>query len=579
MRNSFQSSFVAVFQAEILLNSKRVAPYALILLFTGHALLWWGWGAAASFGWAVNSDFNIVRNLQGFSFLLGLPIFNAVLMGDPVIRDFRTGIDPLIFSKPISRASYLFGKFFGNLIVLVCCQSAFVLTMILLQWVHLPRLVMQDVKILPYFKHFFFFVVISHLVLAVVYFTIGTLTRSARIVYILAVAFYPLYIAYQLVFLRSLPQRWRILLDPMLLGSGDVPRARWVEAAWINQIAVVYSSDMILNRVLMIVAVALCLLLLYLRFSIAERSRASGSFTLLSPSSTSKSIHYDSETFESSSRRFVNQLDDEVIRRRQVVMLPEVVKVNHGITATFKKIFAATGIELNLLRYEKSLIVLIPLAVLLSFLSLPFSVGVTSGSVSTAFAVNTAQGSLFFLLGVIVFYAGEAMARDREVRVEPILWSAPAANPVFLLSKFFSTFLLVLFLLLLIALTAMLTQLLRGHTPIEVWPYLILHTVILIPSLALMTAACLALSVILREKYLAYAVTVALGSALFYLYNQGYNHWLYNPFLYGLWTEVDLAGTTAAFQRILGLRLYCIGLTLFCLLIAHLFFPRRPRSL
>jgi len=94
-------------------------------LFSANAVLWWGWGPAVARGWATNSDFYVQRNLGGFSSILGLPIFTAVIMGDPVIRDFRLGVSPLILSKPVGRASYLLGKFFGNFFVLVCCQSAF----------------------------------------------------------------------------------------------------------------------------------------------------------------------------------------------------------------------------------------------------------------------------------------------------------------------------------------------------------------------------------------------------------------------------------------------------------------------
>lgn len=55
MRNLLQTPFVAVFQHEVLLNSKRVAPYILALLFTAHAVLWWI-RPAVQFGWATNSD-------------------------------------------------------------------------------------------------------------------------------------------------------------------------------------------------------------------------------------------------------------------------------------------------------------------------------------------------------------------------------------------------------------------------------------------------------------------------------------------------------------------------------------------
>ena len=261
--------------------------------------------------------------------------------------------------------------------------------------------------------------------------------------------------------------------------------------------------------------------------------------------------------------------------RPHSVPLPAVARANEGFKANLRKLVAATALELRLLRTEKSLVVIIPLAILLSFLSLPFSAGVSDVSYSASFASHSANGLLLFLLGVIVFYTGEAMHRDREVRVEPVLWSVPVPNNVLLLSKFLSTLLLVLFLLVLVGLTAMLAQLLRGHTPVEIWAYLITYSVILVPSFAFMAAASIALNVLLRDKYVAYAVSIATGSGLFYLYSQGYNHWLYNPVLYGLWTEVDLAGTGSGFSRLLSLRVYCLAITLVCLLIAHHRFERR----
>jgi hypothetical protein len=40
MRNPLHTPFVTVFQNEVLLNSKRVARYALMILFTANAVLW-----------------------------------------------------------------------------------------------------------------------------------------------------------------------------------------------------------------------------------------------------------------------------------------------------------------------------------------------------------------------------------------------------------------------------------------------------------------------------------------------------------------------------------------------------------
>ena len=344
MRNPLQTRFGSVFQNEVLLNSKRIAPYVLMILFAAHAVLWWGWGPAVALGWATNSDYYIYRNLQGFSFLLGLPIFNAVIMGDAVIRDFRLGIDPLIFSRPISRAEYLLGKFFGNFFVLVCCQSVFTLTLFVLQAFRRSQMVVQPFRIVPYFKHFFFLVVISHLVLAAFYFAVGTLTRNAKIVYGFAVAFYPLYFAYLLIVLKGLPRYWQVFLDPMLLTSGLGGGGFLHSADFLNQLVISYSPTMIANRVLVVMCAAVCLTILYLRFAFSERSVQVEEFTSLRLSTLDRGIYYDAATFEAV--RSANYLE---VDAPKVVLLPAMSRTSKGISASVNKLIGALIVEFRLL--------------------------------------------------------------------------------------------------------------------------------------------------------------------------------------------------------------------------------------
>ena len=303
MTNPSQTRFAAIFWNEVLLNSKRVAPYALMIVFSATALLGWRKGPAVALGWATNSDFYISRSLKAFSFLLGLPVFTAVIMGEPVIRDFRLGIDPLVFSKPLSRAQYLLGKFFGNFFVLVCCMAAFPLTMLVLQAFRPSQMIVQPIQVVPYFKHFFFFVVITHLALAAFYFTVGTLTRSSKIVYGLAACFYPLYVTYGLFLLRGLTGRARDSLDLFLLNSGPSNNGFGNSADYLNQYIFSYTPDMIWNRVLVILVAAVCLTWLYLRFTTAELSKkTSPADVSLGISTAAEDYNYDSETFPEARR-------------------------------------------------------------------------------------------------------------------------------------------------------------------------------------------------------------------------------------------------------------------------------------
>ncbi|HEX8283774.1 MAG TPA: hypothetical protein VF588_10490 [Pyrinomonadaceae bacterium] len=583
---------LAVFRAEVLFNLKRVAPYALMILFSANAVLWWGWGPAVSRGWAVNSDFYIVWLFGGFSFMT-MPLFIAMMMGDPVIRDYRLRVDPLIFSKPVGRGEYLLGKFFGNFFVLVCCQACFALTPFALQAVSREGMIVFQPRVLPYLQHFLFFVVVSSLALAAVFFTVGTLTRNVKVVYGLGVSFYPLYVAWQLT-MKGLPAWWRVTLDPMLF---NVPANGWQgrSADWLNHVVIGYDGGMVANRLAMVGVALGCFALLYLRFSTTERGggRAARSQTLiLDLTVRPERLDVDSEAGDAAggfgaARARVNVGADasgaetlsETVAARPLE-LPRVGVVTEGRRAAVLQFLAALGVEFRLFGAERSLVVVAPLVAFVCVLELAaFGVAPLSGGVSysSAYAARTAEALLLFLFGVAVFYAGEAMHRDRELRIEPVLWSAPAPDFAFLLPKFAATLLLSLALVAPVAVAAVLLQLYRGHAPLEPLAYLKTYAVILLPSVVFMCAASVALNVLLRDKYLAYAVSIAAGGTVYYLASQGYGGWLSNPVLYNLWTPADLS-VGHRLARVLTHRVYCLALASLLLALASLFFGRRSAA-
>jgi ABC-type transport system involved in multi-copper enzyme maturation permease subunit len=587
-------TFAAVAWNEVLLNSKRVAPYVIATLCGGNAVLWWGWGPATGRGVAVNSDFFIAGVLPVYSFLF-LPLYTALMMADPGIRDFRDGIDPLIFSKPISRAEYLLGKFFGNFFVLACCQSAFVLTLFVLQWVPKKGVtVLPETKVLAYPKHFLIFVAISHMFLAAVYFTVGTLTRNAKIVYGLGIAFYPIYIGYQKVLLSSLPWRLKLALDPLVMNRALVPNSiQRSDPSWLNQLVMVYDADLLVNRVAMILLTAICLTILYRLFTTTERSRNLETVTALNLSTAAEGVYYPEGPFQEPTPKTFQRPDSGVPSRaarlgwggeggQSYASEPLLTRgllthpVNEGIRANGNKLIAALGVEFRLLSAERSLIVVMPLAVFVSILEVAFYHIPSDVSYSAASATNTANLLLLFLIGISVFYTGEAMHRDRELRIEPVLWATPAPNSVLLLSKFFSTLSLLAGLLVIVSVAAIVIQIFRGHTPIDVSAYLRVYGVILLPGAVFVTAVSLFLNVVLRNKHLVYVVSIGTAAGLFYLYNVGYNHWSYNPVLYRLWSYSDLMqGKTLL--AIVARRAFWLAAAIVSLALADFFFQRKSR--
>jgi hypothetical protein len=94
-----------------------------------------------------------------------------------------------------------------------------------------------------------------------------------------------------------------------------------------------------------------------------------------------------------------------------------------------------------------------------------------------------------------------------------------------------------------------------------------------IPNAIFLAAAVVLLGILLRNRYLTYAVAIGICAGLFYLYSQGQTGWIYNPLLFQLWKYSDLTGGGKLVQ-ILMQRIHLIAIALCCLSLANLFFRR-----
>lgn len=581
MRVRTRGALGAIIRQEILYNVKRPAPWLLLALFSGNAALWTFAGPAQVRGWAINSDFYVARMCAGFAFLTA-PFFVAVLMGDPIVRDYRLGVAPLLLSRPVSRAEYLTGKFLGNFLVLAACCAGFAVTMFLLQGAAGDGSIVLPWRLAPYLKHFSMLVVVPVLALAALCFTVGTLTRSVKLVYGLVASLYVLH-GVAMTTLKGSTPFWSNLLDPVAFGAvNELGRGR--RAAALNQLAISYTGVLLANRALTLALAALCLTILYLRFSRVERGAAprdTGALVVLGLSEKAERLSRE-EAAASGQRASTGEghppARDELVRAHTVPLpLPAVTR--GGPRTRLAQFAAAVGVEFRLLRSERSLIVLAPVAVFLCSAELE-SHGTAFGApffpLSSVYAANSVNALLIMVCGITIFYTGEVLHRDRELGVEPALWSTPVPDWLLLLSKFAAMFLLALGLVALVGLTALALQLFRGAASVELSPYLIIYTVILLPTIAFMVGAAIALNVLLRDKHLAHAAGVALGVGLFYLLGRGYINWLYNPVLYRLWAYSDMTGLGPYRTGLLLHRVYWLAITAACLALAHLFFRRDP---
>lgn len=573
MKNALASPFFAIVQAEVRFNFKRAAPYALAAVFTANAVLWWGWGPAIARGWAVNSDFFLTWLFGGFSFMT-LPIFIAVMMGDAVARDHELDIAPLILSAPVSRAEYITAKFVGNFLVFAGCQVCFALVLIVLQMIARPGMIVLAQRVWPYPKHFVFFVVISSLLPAAVDFAIGTLTRNLKIVYGLAVGFYPLYIGWQLA-LKVLPVRWRVWLDPLLFNyAGENWKVHTAEV--LNQMTVSYDVGVIANRLALVCLSFICLAFTWRRFAAIEE-KGVGSAPVRNAVIGLTAPNPDLPVPVRSQLAVARPLPTPERAGGPASVIPSVTIQLEGWRARLRQVSAAAGAEIRLLRSERSLLVIVPITVTACLIELVVYRIESLTPYSALFASRIASTLLLFLFGIAVFYTGEAWHRDHASKIVSLISSTPAPDLVLLLAKASGTFAISFNLILICTALAIALQAIEGHWPLRAGAYVIANLVILLPSVVFMIAAALALNVVLRDRYLVYAISLAAGGALYFVTGQGHIHWLYNPVLLRAWDADALAWNSAQLPTLLLSRIHALLLSAILIVAALLLFKRRVR--
>jgi hypothetical protein len=142
------------------------------------------------------------------------------------------------------------------------------------------------------------------------------------------------------------------------------------------------------------------------------------------------------------------------------------------------------------------------------------------------------------------------------------------------MSKFFSTLVLLFGLITSVWVAAVAIQLIRHHTPIDFVAYFKVYGLILFPSAFILTAISVMGNVVLRNKYVFYVGGIGTAAGLFYLYTNGYTHWLYNPVMYRMWSYADLT-QGATLQAIIWQRGFWLAAAVAALVLAHLFFERK----
>src|SRR4051812_6762936 len=278
------STFAAIVRWEIGYYLRRVSTYVYFLMFVAIAglfmlVLGGAFGdvvAVMGAGGKVKANAPLtLAQLMPLLSLLGVSI-TAALAGNALYRDYEAGIDPLIYTAPLSRPAFLGGRFVGSLIV-----NALVLTGVGLgallatftPWVHKELFgpVRLAAYVWPYVSHIY----PNLLLTAAIFFALVALTRQMLPNYIGGVVLLVGDLVSRTLTANLDNKKLAAMIDPFGMRAGQLTSEYWTIAEK-NDRLLPMSGLLLTNRLAWIGVAAVIFAIGYFRFrfsyALPERS-------------------------------------------------------------------------------------------------------------------------------------------------------------------------------------------------------------------------------------------------------------------------------------------------------------------
>lgn len=460
----------------------------------------------------------------------------AACVSTVVLRDDETGFSPLIRTTRIARRDYLGGRFVGAMGVAGIVMAMVPLAMLvgsLMPWLD------QD-KLGPFvLSHYLFAYVVmalpSLLILGAILFALATATRSMMWTYVGLMFLLVGYFGTRVLLRDPSTDTIAVLTDPF--GLSWLSRAtRYWTASESNTQLPALDSLALWSRGLWLGIGALAFAFAYGRFRFAvpgqsvaasparDRSSASAAFLPAgSPASLGPSLGASLEASLGASweEAAVGSFSAPVASAGRSV----------GFATGMRQLAALTRFDFRQVFRSPAFLVLVALGGLNAFGN--FTAVVSMRGVDylpvTRAMVETLFGS-FSIMSVIIaiYYAGELVWRDRDVRFHEIAGATPSPDWAFLVPKVMAISLALLVAYLFSVGVAVLFQLAHGYTHLELGHYLLWFVLPDFIAAVQFAALTLFVQVLVPQKFIGWAVMLLYIVASVGFQGAGFEHHLYD---------------------------------------------------
>jgi aminopeptidase N len=521
-----------------------------------------GFGLAASSNVSIGAASGVHENspflvtfalgLMGLFYLFVITSFVA----NAVVRDDVTGFGPMIRATPVGRGQFLAGRFLGGLVIAILGYLAVPLGIALgaaMPWVD-PETVGPG-GFLTYAWPFLIIAIPNLILSSALLFSLATVTRSMLASYIGVLVLVMAYLATTAV-LGNEPDYQDTLARFEPMGIGAIGEAtRYWTASEMNSRAIPLEGNLLINRAVTLAWAALFLAIAWARFSMTERAPSRWRLRRLAKQAS----------------RLAKA--EAVAPRALAAPAQRNFGAGHALASFWVRLKAETLLVLK----SPGLIVLLLISVAFTGLNLAFSQTLygTASYPLTASVVDTVVGSMsLFTLIVAVFYGGELVWRERDVKMAEIIDATPVPAWTMFVPKILAIFTVLLAMSLTGMLTGVLYQLLLSAKSIDFGLYLVSYVMPQSIDLLLLAVLAVFFQVLSPNKYLGWGLMLVWFVSRIFLSNLGYSNMLYS-FGGGPGEPLsDMNGTGGFWVGGLIARAYwgCFGVLL--LVLAHWAWPR-----
>ena len=489
------------------------------------------------------------------TFSMVMMLVCSAIMGVPLFRDIEHSTRQYLFSYPITKGGYFWGRFWGSFFYVVLIGTSLAwgawagaIIGPLFDWVPAERI--GEYGLGNYF-YSFFTVALSNLFLSsTIFFALVALTRNVKVIYTASIS---LFIAYLLsnFLVRDIENHDLVkLLDPFALNTFELTTRYWTPVEK-NTMHLNITGALLMNRIIWMAVALAIIIFTYIRFNFND---------FLLPEKQKKSKKEEAEPI------FLTGLT-----------IPK-ANIDFGKGHNWSILKNLTKIEfLSIVRDNYFRAILLGGVV---FLAIDYWIGNTLYSVSDApttillMDYKSYNYSLFIFI-ILLFYAGESIHREKTTRFNIINDALPVSNRTFILSKLAGLGGIAIMLATIPILLGVIVQVLKGYFHFEFPIYFTEMYLLTLPGYLQMILLSFSVHMIMNNKFAGHGVGLIIWIALFMLRTFGEMN--YNLFFYFYtpdyrWSDMNGIGHFAKPQFWFNINWIFLGTLLF--LIASLFYQR-----